>query len=94
MISLNQNGAYQGSRNTNGDITLANRLSVGAAYWTSSVDGGTPTVMHIGSPYAGYTTTGTDYGYVNSGYQWTYMDTGLQLMRSTTGELANVRCIR
>lgn len=51
--------------------------------------------MHIGSTYAGYNTTATEYGYVNNnGYQWTYTDTGLELIASTTGELANVRCIR
>lgn len=94
LISLSQNGAYQGSRNTGGDITITNRLSVDAAYWTSSVENGIPIVMHIGSSYAGYTTDGTDYGYVNNWYQWTYTDNGLQLLRSTTGELANVRCIR
>ena len=47
-------------------------------------------VMHIGSSYAGYNTSGTDYGYAYTGYQWTYTDTGLQLIESTTGELANV----
>lgn len=94
LIGLQSNGAYQGSRNTGGDITIASRLSVAGAYWTSSVDSGIPIVMHIGSVYAGYTTTGTDYGYVNRGYQWTYTDTGLELLRSTTGELANIRCIK
>ena len=94
LISLGQNGAYQGSRNTNGDIVITGRLSVSAAYWTSSSDGGVPIIMHVGSTYAGYNTTGTDYGYVNSGYQWTYGDNGLSLIRSTTGELANVRCIK
>lgn len=94
IISLEQNSAYQGSRNTNGDISIAGRLSVAAAYWSSSVDGGVPMVMHIGSSYAGYSTNGTDYGYVSTGNRWTYTDTGLELLRSTTGELANVRCIR
>jgi hypothetical protein len=94
LISLGQNGSYQGSRNTNGDIVITGRLSASAAYWSSSVDGGVPIVMHVGSTYAGYNTTGTDYGYVNNGYQWTYGDTGLALLRSTTGELANVRCIK
>ena len=94
LIGLQPNGAYQGSRNTGGDITIASRLSVAGAYWTSSVDSGTPIVMHIRPDYGGYNTTGTDYGYVNSGYQWIYTDTGLELQRSTTGELANVRCVR
>ena len=94
LISLEQNGAYQGVRNTNGDISISGRLSVAAAYWSSSVDGNVPMVMHLGSSYAGYNTNGTDYGYVNNGYRWTYTDTGLELLRSTTGELANVRCIR
>ena len=61
LISLGQNGAYQGSRNTNGDIVITGRLSVSAAYWTSSSDGGVPIIMHVGSTYAGYNTTGTDY---------------------------------
>ena len=94
LISLGQNGSYQGSRNTNGDITITGRLSATAAYWSSSVESGVPIVMHVGSTYQGYNTTGTDYGYVNSGYQWTYGDTGLSLLRATTGELANVRCMR
>lgn len=94
LISLGQNGSYQGSRNTNGDIVIIGRLSASAAYWSSSVEGGVPVVMHVASSYAGYNTTGTDYGYVNNAYQWTYTDTGLALLRSTTGELANVRCIR
>jgi hypothetical protein len=94
MIGLANNGAYQASRNSAGDITITGRLPVAAGYWTSTMDGGTPTVMHIGSTYAGYRTDGTDYGYVSSGYNWTYTDTGLQLLRSTVGELANVRCVR
>lgn len=94
LISLGQNGSYQGSRNTNGDIVITGRLSANAAYWSSSVDGGVPIVMHVGSTYQGYNTTGTDYGYVNNGYQWTYGDAGLSLLRSTTGELANTRCIK
>lgn len=94
LISLPQNGAYQGYRNTNGDIVVSGRLSVDAAYWSSSQNGEIPMVMHIGSSYAGYNTSGTDYGYRYTGYQWTYTDTGLQLIESTTGELANVRCIR
>jgi uncharacterized protein (TIGR02145 family) len=94
LISLKQNGSYQGSRNTNGDIVITGRLPATAAYWSSSVDGGVPVVMHVGSTYQGYNTTGTDYGYVNNAYQWTYSDTGLSLLRSTTGELANVRCIK
>ena len=94
LIGLQSNGAYQATRNSGGDVTISSRLPVSASYWTSTMDGGTPTVMHIGSSYAGYTTTGTDYGYVNSGYQWAYTDTGLQLQRSTTGELANARCVR
>lgn len=94
LIGLQSNGAYQASRNSAGDVTISSRLPVSASYWTSTMDGGTPTVMHVGSTYAGYSTTGTDYGYVNSGYQWAYTDTGLQLQRSTTGELANARCVR
>ena len=94
IVGLQSNWAYQASRNSAGDVTITSRLPVSAAYWTSTMDGGTPTVMHIGSSYAGYNTTGTDYGYVNSGYQWAYTDTGLQLQRSTTGELANARCVR
>lgn len=93
MISLNQNGAYQGTRNTNGDISITGRLSVAAAYWTSSIESGNPIVMHIASGYSPYGST-TNYGYVSNGYQWTYTDGGLQLLSSTTGELANVRCIR
>ena len=58
------------------------------------MDNETPTVMHIGSTYGGYTTNGTDYGYVSSGYNWSYTDAGLGLTRSTVGELANVRCVR
>ena len=54
---------------------ITGRLAVTAAYWSSSIDGGVPLVMHIGSNYQGYNTTGTDYGYVNNGYQWTYTDT-------------------
>jgi hypothetical protein len=94
MIGLKQNGAYQASRNSAGDITITGRIPVSAGYWTSTMDNGTPTVMHIGSTYGGYRTDGTDYGYVSSGYNWTYTDTGLQLLRSTVGELANVRCVR
>ncbi len=94
LISLGQNGSYQGSRNTAGDVSITGRLSPVAAYWSSTNDGGTPIVMHIGSTYAGYNTTGTDYGYVNNGYNWTYNNNGLELVRSTTGELANVRCIK
>jgi hypothetical protein len=94
LIGLQLNGAYQASRNTGGDVTISSRPPVSAAYWTSTMDGGTPTVMHIGSTYGGYTTTGTDYGYVNSSYQWAYTDSGLELQRSTVGELANVRCVR
>lgn len=94
LISLPQNGAYQWYRNTNGDIVVSGRLPVDAAYWASSQIGERSMVMHIGSSYAGYNTSGTDYGYAYTGYQWTYTDTGLQLIESTTGELANVRCIR
>ncbi len=94
LISLPQNGAYQGYRNTNGDIVISGKLSANAAYWSSSVNGNIPMVMHVWSSYAGYNTTGTDYGYTYTGYQWTYSDSGLQLLESTTGELANVRCIR
>jgi hypothetical protein len=94
LIGLQSNWAYQASRNTGGDITITSRLPVSAGYWTSTMDGSTPTVMHIGSRYAGYNTTGTDYGYVNTSSQWSYTDTGLELMTSTTGELANARCVR
>ena len=94
LISLQSNWGYQASRNSGWDVSLTSRLPVSAAYWTSTMDGGTPTVLHIGSSYAGYNTTGTDYGYVNNSYQWAYTDTGLTLQRSTTGELANVRCMR
>ncbi len=73
---------------------VSGRLPVDAAYWASSQIGERSMVMHIGSSYAGYNTSGTDYGYAYTGYQWTYTDTGLQLIESTTGELANVRCIR
>ncbi len=94
LISLQSNWAYQASRNSAGDVTISSRLSVSAGYWTSTMDGVTPTVMHIGSRYAGYNTTGTDYGYVNTSSQWSYTDTGLELMQSTVGELANARCVR
>ena len=70
------------------------RLSVAGAYWTRTYDGDTSIIMHIGSSYAGYNTTGTDYGYANRGYDWNLTDTGLELLRSTTSELANVRCIK
>lgn len=94
LLSLPRNGGYQASKNTNGDVTITGRLSVEGSYWSSTYEGSNPIVMHLSSTYAGYSTNGTDYGYTSNGYVWTYTDTGLNLLASTTGELANVRCIK
>lgn len=94
ILGLSQNAGYQASRNTAGDVTINARLPVSASYWTSTYYGSSPIVMHLGSTYMGYNTNATEYGYVNNGYEWIRNDTGLELVNSTTGELANVRCIR
>lgn len=94
LLNLPYNGAYYGYRDTAGDITLSHRADVNGAYWTSTLEGSTPVVLHLGSSYAGYRTDGTDYTRDGSRTRWEYMDNGLALTQSQYSELANVRCIK
>lgn len=94
LLSLPYNWAYYGYRDTAGDVTLSHRADVNGAYWTSTLEGNTPTVLHLGSSYAGYRTDGTDYSRSSNSTRWQYSDTGLALVQSQYSELANVRCIK
>jgi uncharacterized protein (TIGR02145 family) len=94
LLSLSYNGAYYGYRDSAGNVSLSARADVNGAYWTSSVEGSNPTVLHFASNYAGYRTDGTDYSNTSSSYRWQYSDTGLSLVQSDYSEIANVRCIK
>lgn len=94
LLGLSYNGGFYGYRDSEGNVTLSSRADVNGAYWTSTLEGSTPTILHLASGYAWYRTDGTDYSRSNDSARWVYTDTGLHLMQSTYSELANVRCIK
>lgn len=94
LLDLAYNGAFYGYRDSAGNVTLSARADVNWAYWTSTTDGSTPTILHLASWYAWYRTDGTDYVRNIDTTRWQYSDTGLALVASNYSELANVRCIK
>ena len=94
LLGLPYNGAFYGYRDSDGNVTLSNRADVNWAYWTSTIDGSNPTILHLASGYAGYRTDGTDYSRSYNSTRWQYGETGLSLIQSNYSEIANVRCIK
>ena len=94
LLSLSYNGGFYGYRDNAGNVTLSARTDVNGAYWSSTVEGSSPVVLHLASGYAGYRTDGTDYARNIDTARWQYNDTGLVLVQSNYSEIANVRCIK
>lgn len=94
LLGLSYNGGYSGYRDVRENVSIEARLNVGGAYWTSTVYDRTPSVLHLGSDYAGYRTDGTDLITTDTAYRWQYRDGEAVLVQGESTELANVRCIK
>lgn len=94
LLKLPYNASFMAYRDNRNWILPSARLNLGGAYWTASVAGETPYVLHLGSSLGGYRTDGTESSPSLLEYRWQNTENGLEMVASDIMELANVRCIK